>query len=251
MLSYHALKWCDIFLLGGVFMNTKRIAGMALMSALSIILVTLIHFPIFPATPFLEYDACDIPIMFATLIYGPSAGLIITIIVSIIQGVTVSVQSGPIGIIMHILATGSFVLTCGNLFKFFKKINFNQIASLAISTIVGSLAWLVVMVAFNLAITPLYMKVPFEQLIKLMLPYIIPFNLIKAIVNGTIGAILYIPLHKAVAIYLDEKPITKKAIYYEPPTVEEQLQKDDIEINKIELQEENKIIPTENCKTTK
>lgn len=43
---------------------------------------------------------------------------------------------------------------------------------------------------------------------QLMLPAIIPFNLIKASANGVIGAILYIPLHKSVSKYLDKQVVT-------------------------------------------
>ena len=201
--------------------NTRKITGMAILSALAIVLLFIpgLRFPIIPLTPFLEYDACDIPIMFATFTYGPISGLIVTFIVSIIQGVTVSSGSGFYGIIMHILATGSFSLSAGFLFAFLKKKKLNQILSLAISTVVGSICWVVIMIFANMAITPLFMKVPFSELMKVMLPAIIPFNLIKASANGAIGAILYIPLHKAVSKYLDKKVVTNEDLAFEPPVI--------------------------------
>lgn len=196
------------------FMNTRKITGIALLSALAVVLLYIpgLRFPIFPIAPFLEYDACDIPIMFATFAYGPISGLIVTIIVSIIQGTTISAGSGIYGILMHIIATGSFSLSAGFLFRFLQKKKLNQIVALIISTICGSLCWLIVMVLANMAITPLFMKVPFSELMKIMLPAIIPFNLIKASVNGTIGAILYIPLHKSVSKYLDKQVVTDEDI---------------------------------------
>ncbi len=36
---------------------------MAMLVAVSVVLVYLVHFPIFPAAPFLEYDPADIPNM--------------------------------------------------------------------------------------------------------------------------------------------------------------------------------------------
>ena len=36
--------------------NTKRLATISMLAAISVILVTLIHFPIFPAVSFLAYD---------------------------------------------------------------------------------------------------------------------------------------------------------------------------------------------------
>ena len=51
-------------------MNIKqknvRLAKMAMLVAISIVLVMIIHFPIFPAVAFLEYDPADIPILIGT-----------------------------------------------------------------------------------------------------------------------------------------------------------------------------------------
>ena len=43
--------------------STVRLAKMAMLVAISIVLVALIHVPIFPAVAFLEYDPADIPIL--------------------------------------------------------------------------------------------------------------------------------------------------------------------------------------------
>ena len=90
--------------------TTRQMVGMAMLAAISIVFVSVIHFPLFPAAAFLEYDPADIPILIGTFTYGPIAGFILTIVVSLIQGTTVSAGSGPIGIIMHIVATGSCTL---------------------------------------------------------------------------------------------------------------------------------------------
>ncbi len=86
--------------------STRQLVSMAMLGAISIVLVSVVHFPLIPAAAFLEYDPADIPILIGTFAYGPLAGLLMTIVVSIIQGVTVSAQSGPIGVVMHIFATG-------------------------------------------------------------------------------------------------------------------------------------------------
>ena len=97
--------------------NTRKLTTLAMLAALTIVLVALIHFPLVPAAPFLEYDPADIPIFIGTFLFGPAAGLALTAVVCVIQGVTVSAASGPIGIIMHFLATGTFVLLAGNLYR--------------------------------------------------------------------------------------------------------------------------------------
>ena len=45
--------------------RTMRLVKMGAMVALSVALVYLIHFPIFPAVAFLEYDPGDIPVLIA------------------------------------------------------------------------------------------------------------------------------------------------------------------------------------------
>ena len=52
-------------------MKTRRIITIAVLAAISVVLVALIHFPIFPAVAFLEYDPADIPILIGTFAFGP------------------------------------------------------------------------------------------------------------------------------------------------------------------------------------
>ena len=95
--------------------QSVKIAKMAMLVAVSIVLVMIIHFPIFPAVAFLEYDPADIPILIGTFAFGPVAGITLTIVTSLIQGLTVSSVSGLYGIIMHILATSALVLVAGTI----------------------------------------------------------------------------------------------------------------------------------------
>jgi riboflavin transporter FmnP len=41
-----------------------------MLAAISLLLVYLIHFPIFPGAAFLEYDMADVPILIATFLFG-------------------------------------------------------------------------------------------------------------------------------------------------------------------------------------
>ena len=96
--------------------QTLRLVKMSSMVAISIVLVYLIHFPIFPAVAFLEYDPADISILIGTFAFGPAAGVLLTLVTSVIQGVTVSAGSGLYGIIMHLLATGTLVVISGSVY---------------------------------------------------------------------------------------------------------------------------------------
>ena len=129
----------------------RKLVTMAMLAALSIVLVYVVHFPIFPAAPFLEYDPADIPILIGTFAYGPVAGIILTVVVSVIQGMTVSASSGFMGIAMHIFATSILVLVAGNIYrlKHTKK-------GAVIALICGVAAMTAGMVVFNYFITPYF-----------------------------------------------------------------------------------------------
>lgn len=188
-------------------MNTKKIAVLAVMSAISLILVFCLHIPIFPVAPFLEYDPADIPIIMCTYIFGPSTGLILTFVVCVLQGVTVSAQSGIIGILMHFVATGSFVIVSGLLFKYLNKTKLTTLPNLIISTVCGIIAWVAMMILWNIWLTPVFMGIPREAVYQLMLPAILPFNVIKPTVNATLACILYFALRGSI-VHLTSKTLS-------------------------------------------
>ena len=172
--------------------STKQLTTLGVMSALSIVLMVLIRIP-FPTAPFLEYDPADVPILISTFLFGPWWGLLMTVVVSIIQGITVSVSSGIIGIIMHIAATGGFVISAGLIYKRGKSLK-----RAIIALIVGTIIQTVFMAGMNLVFTPVFMKTPLDVVLKMMIPTIIPFNLIKAGVNAFVTFFIYKFVSKAV-----------------------------------------------------
>jgi len=171
---------------GKMKFTSKTITIMAMLCALSIALVYLIRFPIFPAMPFLEYDAGDIPIIVGTFLFGPLSGLVMTVVVSCIQAFTVSAGSGWIGALMHILATGTLVLVAGLIYARNKTMKGAVIALLC-----GVVAWNVAMVFWNMVFTPIYTGMPRATVAGWLLPFIVPFNLIKASVNAVLGFVLF------------------------------------------------------------
>ena len=166
--------------------STRQLVSMAMLGAISIVLVSAIHFPLIPAAAFLEYDPADIPILICAFAYGPMAGLLLTVVVSFIQGMTVSAQSGIIGIIMHIFATGFCVLVAGNIYK---KNKTKKTAVIAL--ICGAIVQTLAMIVMNMIFTPLFMGAPLEVVMSMMVPAIIPFNGLKAGINCAITFFLY------------------------------------------------------------
>ena len=158
---------------------------MAMLVAVSIVLVALIHLPIFPAVPFLEYDPADIPILIGTFAFGPGAGILLTLVTSILQGVTVSAASGVYGIIMHVIATSALTLTAGLIYSKNKSKK-----SAIIALVAGTLVMVVVMIPANMLITTRFMGLTLEALMPFM-PWIIAFNLVKAGINSVVTFLVY------------------------------------------------------------
>jgi len=166
--------------------NTKKIVYLGLLSALAIALAYLIRFPIFPAVSYLEYDMADVPILIGTFMFGPWWGLVLTVVVSVLQGITVSAGSGWVGIVMHICATGVYVLVAAFIFR----IKRNTVTAL-FGVILGTIAMAAAMVPLNLIFTVHFNGVPAEVVQGMLVPFIIPFNLIKAGANGIIALTLF------------------------------------------------------------
>ena len=160
--------------------NSLRLAKMAMLVAISIVLVMIIHFPIFPMVAFLEYDPADIPILIGTF-----AGILLTVVVSLLQGLTVSAGSGAYGIIMHILATTTLATTAGLIYRKHKTKKTAIIGLLA-----GTIAMTIVMFFANMIITPMFTGMPLAAIMQLM-PFILAFNVVKAGINSIVTFILY------------------------------------------------------------
>ena len=173
--------------------KTRKVTTLAIFAAISVILMYLIHFPIFPAASFLEYDPADATILIASFIFGPLWALGLALCVAGIQAMTVSAASGIIGFFMHFIATGAFCLTAGLIYKY-RKTSKGAIVGL----LVGTCAMAAVMVPLNLIFTPMF-GVPIDAVKQMIIPIIIPFNLIKAGLNSAITFFLYRKIETLIA----------------------------------------------------
>lgn len=170
--------------------STQQICGISVLTAMSVVLVSFLHFPVLPAVPFLEYDAADVPILICTFLFGVPSGLIMTVAVSVIQAFCFG-GNGIIGCTMHILSTGGFVLIAGLFYR--KKRTFKSAAT---GMLTGIVFWVVEMTLWNILITPLYMGVPRSVLVKDYLGWIALFNVIKPVINCALTILLYKNTHR-------------------------------------------------------
>ena len=87
--------------------NTKKITTTAMLAAIAYVVVVIGRIPV---VLFLKYDPKDIIITLGGLIWGPLTSFIVSVIVSMIEMVTIS-ENGILGCIMNIVSSCSFACT--------------------------------------------------------------------------------------------------------------------------------------------
>lgn len=173
--------------------GVKKMTTMAMLAALSLIFMLIIRFPIIPAAPYLEYEPADVPILIGGFVYGPVAGIIIAGVAALIQALTVSAASGWVGFIMHIIATGTLVTVSATYYKCHKT-HVGAIIGLAL----GCLAMTAIMIPTNLVISVNFWGMTLEAVKAIIIPILIPFNLIKSGVNSVIVLLIYKSIRKII-----------------------------------------------------
>ena len=177
----------------------QKIVGtslMAMLTAVSIVLVYFIHLPLIPGFAFLEYDPADIPVLIGAMMLGPVSGILILFAVCVIQALTVSAASGWIGFVMHFVASSVLVLIPSIIYRRKKTI-----PSLILGLVLGVIAMTAVMIPLNLIFTGIFMGTGVQTVASLLIPAIIPFNLAKAAINAVVTFVVFTPLSKILPRY--------------------------------------------------
>ncbi len=173
-----------------------RTAIMAMLTAVSIVLVYFIHLPLIPGVTFLEYDPADIPVLIGAMMLGPVSGIVILLAVCLIQALTVSAASGWIGFIMHFVASSVLVLIPSLIYR--KK---KTTVSLIVGLILGVIAMTAVMIPLNLVFTGIFIGTGVKAVASMLIPAIIPFNLAKASINAVVTFAVFTPIAKVLKKY--------------------------------------------------
>ncbi len=170
--------------------NVRKLASLAMLCAVAYVVMYLSKLIFAPLTVagFLTFDLKDVIIAIGGFIYGPLSALVISLVVSTIEMFTIS-DTGPIGLLMNVLATIAFVCPAAYLYK--KR---HSIPSVISGLVIGGLLMTGVMLLWNYLITPLYMNVHRDVVTDMLLPVFLPFNLIKATMNGALVMLLYKPI---------------------------------------------------------
>ena len=165
--------------------KVKKLTIISLFCAMSFI-VSLI-FPI--KVMFLTLDFKDTISTICGMFFGPVAGLFCAVIVPFIE--FLYSDTGVYGLIMNLISSVTFVCVSTLIYKYRKTI-----WGAVIGLVTAACATVAVMLVANLFITPYYMGVTQEAVINLIPKVILPFNVVKTILNASITMLLYKPISK-------------------------------------------------------
>ncbi|MBQ3100919.1 MAG: ECF transporter S component [Clostridia bacterium] len=171
--------------------SAKRIAACGMLCAAAFVITAVFRLPVFPSAPFLKIDFKDTIISLAGFIYGPIYTVLISVIVAFLEFITVS-ESGFIGFIMNSLSSISLSLVAALIYKYRRKIS-----GAAIGLLSGALIMTAFMILWNWLITPLYTGTPRAAVEGMLIPVILPFNLLKSFLCSSLTLILYRPVTAA------------------------------------------------------
>ncbi len=164
--------------------SAKRIALMAVFSALSFA-ISLLDFPIFPATPFLKLDFGNVFILLISFLLGPVEGVMVCAVKESLR-ILVS-TSGGIGELANMLVTSSYILLPSIVYHFRK--GFKTVAwTLSVACLIGTGVALLANRYINF---PLYMGAGAAAVFAQVFWFIVAFNLIKTVVISVLTLLLY------------------------------------------------------------
>ena len=168
-------------------MTTKKITTLGMLCALAVIVNLLIHFPLIPSVEFLSYDAKDVIIVIGGFIYGPGSAFIMSVITSLLE---IMYRGGNLlDVLMNVISTCTFACVAAWIYK---RDHTREGAFIGLGA--GIVCCVLSMLLWNYIVTPIYFGMPREAVVSILIPGILPFNLLKRGLNTGLTLFLYKPI---------------------------------------------------------
>ena len=168
-------------------MTTKKITTLGMLCALAVIVNLLIHFPLIPSVEFLSYDAKDVIIVIGGFIYGPGSAFIMSVITSLLE---IMYRGGNLlDVLMNVISTCTFACVAAWIYK---RDHTREGAFIGLGA--GIVCCVLSMLLWNYIVTPIYFGMPREAVVSILVPGILPFNLLKCGLNTGLTLFLYKPI---------------------------------------------------------
>lgn len=168
-------------------MTTKKITTLGMLCGLAVIVNLLIHFPLIPSVEFLSYDAKDVIIVIGGFIYGPGSAFIMSVITSLLE---IMYRGGNLlDVLMNVISTCTFACVAAWIYK---RDHTREGAFIGLGA--GIVCCVLSMLLWNYIVTPIYFGMPREAVVSILIPGILPFNLLKCGLNTGLTLFLYKPI---------------------------------------------------------
>ena len=168
-------------------LDIKKMSVMAMFIALGYICLFVFRFQV----SFLTLDFKDVFITLGGFVYGPIAAVVIAFTEALLELVTVS-DTGFWGALMNFGGSAAFAVTASVVYKYNKSFK-----GAVIGLVSAIFSMTAIMLLLNLVITPIYAHTDVKTVVGMILPLLLPFNLIKSLLNAALTFILYKPMSQA------------------------------------------------------
>ena len=179
--------------------NLRKYTTMAMFAALAFASLFVVH--IGGIGGFLSFDVKDAIIITSAMIFGPISGAAIALIVTFVEMITIS-GTGIWGFLMNFISSATFAAGASALYRYMPNIK-KTLAGAIFSLYTVAILMTGLMLLMNVIITPLYIG-PIEKYAQsletvkgLLVPLLLPFNLLKSCANASIVLVIYKPIVSA------------------------------------------------------
>ncbi len=180
--------------------NTRQMVIIAVFVALGLI-ASFIETPLIPTAPWMKYDPSGAISLISGFVFGPVTG----IIVAVLSWVPRLLMS-PVGAVMNILAALAMIAPAAYIYR-----RTHTIGGAVRGMAVGICCSVIVSIVANFVAVPLYFGGSPEQVMSLILPAILPFNVLKQLINCGITLLLYKTISKFIHGNTEDKAANLEA----------------------------------------
>lgn len=180
-----------------MFSGARWIVFVGTLGAIAFILMATIQVPVMPSAPYLRYDPSDVIGLIAAFMAGPVAGIAVVAVKDVLYLLfRARTVFGPLA---NFIAVATFVGVVGLMLRGRRL----TLPSLLAACMVGGLARVLVMIPANFVILNLQFGMPPARVAGLLLPVIIPFNVLATVINTLLTAMIVLAIRRRGLMSLD------------------------------------------------
>lgn len=168
-------------------LDIRKVTILAMFIALGYVCLFVFRFKV----GFLTLEFKDVFITLSGFVYGPVAALVVALVESALEMVTLS-NTGFWGALMNFAGSTAFAVTAALIYKYNK--NFK---GAVIGLIASVFTMTAVMLIMNILVTPIYTHTDVKTVAGMIPKLLLPFNLIKSVLNASITFIIYKPVSQS------------------------------------------------------